>query len=102
MKLALVRLSMLFNRLLIVKLFTDIWTITKRVLANLWQITHKLAAVIASFLRPDRWNGVLRLPCLFVCVFVCPRLYLRNYTYDLRQIFCACYPWPRLGPALSA
>ena len=29
--------------------------------------------------------------CLCVCVFVCPRSYLRNYTSDLRRIFCACY-----------
>jgi len=33
-----------------------------------------------------------------VCVFVCPRSYLRNCTSDLRQIFCACYLWPWLGP----
>ena len=32
-----------------------------------------------------------------LCVFVCPRSYLRNYTPDLRQIFCACYLWPWLG-----
>jgi len=25
--------------------------------------------------------------CLSVCVFVCPRAYLRNYTSDLHQIF---------------
>ena len=28
--------------------------------------------------------------CVCVCVFVCPRSYLRNYTSDLQQIFCAC------------
>ena len=26
--------------------------------------------------------------CLFVCVFVWPRLYLRNYTSDLHQFLC--------------
>jgi len=31
-----------------------------------------------------------------VCVFVCPRLYLRNYTSDLHLILCACYLWPWL------
>ena len=35
--------------------------------------------------------------CLPVCVFVCPRSYLRNYTSDLHQIFCACYLWPVLS-----
>jgi len=25
--------------------------------------------------------------CLSLCVFVCPRSYLRNYTFDLQQIF---------------
>ena len=29
-----------------------------------------------------------------MCVFVCLRSYLRNYTSDLRQFFCACYLWP--------
>jgi len=37
-----------------------------------------------------------------VCVFVCPRSYLRNYTSDLHQIVCACYPWPWLGPPPAA
>jgi len=31
-----------------------------------------------------------------VCVFVCPRSYLRSYTSDLHPIYCACWPW--LGP----
>ena len=35
--------------------------------------------------------------CLCVCVFVCPRSYLRNYTSELHQFFCACYLWPWLG-----
>jgi len=26
-----------------------------------------------------------------MCVFVCPLSYLRNYTFDLRQFFCAYY-----------
>jgi len=29
---------------------------------------------------------------------VCPHAYLRNYTSDLRHIFCAYYLWPWLGP----
>jgi len=32
-----------------------------------------------------------------LCAFVC-----RNYTYDLDEIFCACYLWPWLGPPLAA
>jgi len=32
-----------------------------------------------------------------VYVFVCPPSYLRNYTPDLHEIFCACYLWPWLG-----
>jgi len=30
-----------------------------------------------------------------VCLSICPRAYLWNYTPDLHQIFCACYlrPW---------
>ena len=35
--------------------------------------------------------------CLCVCVFVCPRSYLRNYTSELHRFFCACYLWPWLG-----
>jgi len=31
-----------------------------------------------------------------VCVCVCPRSYLRYYTSDLHQNFCACYLWPWL------
>ena len=36
-----------------------------------------------------------------VCVYVCLRGYLRNYTHDLYQIFCACclWPWLRQPPA---
>jgi len=41
-------------------------------------------------------------PRVSVCVFVCPRSYLRNYTSDLYQIFCACYLWLLLGPLLAA
>ena len=37
-----------------------------------------------------------------LCVFVCPRSYLRNYTSDLHQMFCACYLWPGCGPPLAA
>ena len=33
-----------------------------------------------------------------VCVFVCPRSYLRKYTSDRHQISCACYLWLWLGP----
>ena len=40
--------------------------------------------------------------CACVCVFVWSRSYLRNYTSDPDQIFCACYPWPWLGPPLAA
>ena len=40
--------------------------------------------------------------CLSVCVFVCPRSYLRNYTSDLHQKFCACCLWLWLGPPLAA
>ena len=39
--------------------------------------------------------------CLCVRVFVGPRSYLRNYSSDLHQIYCACYLWPWLGPALA-
>jgi len=37
-----------------------------------------------------------------LCVLVCPRSYLRNYTSDLHLILCACYLWPWLGPLLAA
>jgi len=33
-------------------------------------------------------------------LWVCPRAYLRNCTFNLRQIFCARYPRPWLGPPL--
>ena len=34
-------------------------------------------------------------------VFVCPRSYLRKYTSDLHQNFCACYLWPMLPMAVA-
>ena len=37
-----------------------------------------------------------------LCVFVCPRSHLRNYTSVLHQIFHARYLWPWLGPPLAA
>jgi len=37
--------------------------------------------------------------CLCVCLSVCPTRYLRNYTRDIYQIFCACCPCLRLGRA---
>ena len=37
-----------------------------------------------------------------VCVFVCPRSYLRNDTPDLHQTSCAFYMWPCLGRPLAA
>jgi len=37
-----------------------------------------------------------------VCVFVCLQAYLWKYTSDLYHFFCACYPWPWLGPPLVA
>jgi len=40
--------------------------------------------------------------CVCVCMLICPRSYLWNYTSDLQQIFCACYLWPWLGPSLAA
>ena len=39
---------------------------------------------------------------VYVCLCVCPRSYLQNYASDLQQIFCPCWLWPRLGPALTA
>jgi len=40
--------------------------------------------------------------CLSVCVFVCPRAYLRNAMSGLHQIFCARYLCPWLGLSLAA
>ena len=40
--------------------------------------------------------------CLFVCLSVCPRAYLWNYTSDLHQFFCTCYLLSWLGPSLAA
>ena len=37
-----------------------------------------------------------------LCVFICPRSYLRNCTSDFHQMFFTCYLWPWLGPALAA
>jgi len=48
------------------------------------------------------FGGVLRWACMSVCLCVCPRSYLQNYASDLQQIFCPCWLWPRLGPALTA
>ena len=40
--------------------------------------------------------------CLSVCVFACPRSYLRNYTSDLHEFFYPCYPSPWLVPLMAA
>jgi len=37
-----------------------------------------------------------------LCVVVCPRSYLRNYTSDLHRTGCACKLWLWLGPPLAA
>jgi len=37
-----------------------------------------------------------------VCVFVCLRYHIWNYTSDLHQIFCTYYLWLWLGPPLVA
>ena len=44
---------------------------------------------------------------LSVCIFVCPRSYLRNYVTrpiftEIFVIFVQCYLWPWLGPPLAA
>jgi len=39
---------------------------------------------------------------LFVCLFVCPQTYLRNYTSDLYLISLACHLWLWLRPSLAA
>jgi len=36
-----------------------------------------------------------------VCLSVSRLAYLRDHTSKLRDIFCACYLWPWLGPPLS-
>ena len=54
--------------------------------------------LIGLVTRPQQGGEVLWWPCLFVCVFVGPRVYVRNYTSDLHQIFGAC-PWFRALPA---
>ena len=59
---------------------------------------HPLAAVTLFHIyysAPDRGAEYCdERVCLSVCVFVCPRSYLWNYTSDLHQIFCACYLRP--------
>ena len=62
---------------------------------------------IYLLLRPDRGaeycgEHVCVCICLCVYVFVCPRSYLRNYTSDIHQLFCACCLWPWLGLLLAA
>ena len=50
---------------------------------------------------PDRERGDLWWACLSLCVFVCPRSYLRNYTSDLHPIFVHVIAiWPWLGPPI--
>ena len=39
--------------------------------------------------------------CLCVCVFVCPRSYLRNGTSDFHQIYMPVTLWPWLGSPLA-
>ena len=43
-------------------------------------------------------------PFVSLCVFVCRRAYLRNYTFDLHQncLLVHAYLWPWLDPPLSA
>jgi len=62
--------------------------------------TYRLAtseAIPCCYSAPDRGAEYCD-ERVFVCVFVCPRSYLRNYTSDFHQIIYACYLWPWLGP----
>jgi len=52
---------------------------------------------------PGRGGGVLRWPCVSVCVFVClsASISLELHARPSPN-FCACYPWPWLSPLLMA
>jgi len=65
-----------------------------------------MTKVIAR-VHPVHYVQVTRFKC--VCLSVCPYVclsaiisVLRNYTSDLDQILCVCYPWPWLGPPPAA
>ena len=62
----------------------------------------KITDTLRLLLRPREGSAEYCDERVCVCVFVCPRSCLRNYTSDLHGIFCACYPWPWLGPPLAA
>ena len=83
------------------------WCSTKQLSCmanNLLPTRHRSAQVLwTNCSAPDRRAEYCdERVCLSVGVYVCPRLYLRNYTSDLHQIFSACYLWPWLGPPLAA
>jgi len=57
-----------------------------------------------SYFAPITWKicKVLWWVCLSVSLSVCTLAYLKNYTAELRQIFCACWTCPWLDPSQAA
>ena len=68
------------------------------------QLDHYVVGIRYQKLVTSLQHGckVLRWVCLSVCLSVCPLAQLENQTAELHQIFCACCPWPWLGPPLVA
>ena len=59
---------------------------------------YKLVYLHIYYFAHGSDSEVLWWACLYVCLSVCPRSYLRIHTRDLYQTFCACCIWPWLGP----
>jgi len=61
------------------------------------QSTRTANSVLRGFVTPPPIveRSIVMSVSVCLCVFVCPRSYLRNYTFDLHQIFCACYLYGR-------
>jgi len=58
----------------------------------------KTDTVLHNYFSSESGGEALWWACLYVCLSVCPRSYLRIHTRDLYQTFCACCIWPWLGP----
>jgi len=63
---------------------------THQRIALLAAVSLPYTPLLLRFRQPSAAEYCDERVCLSLCVFVCPRSYLRNYTSDLHQSFDAC------------